>query len=404
MAAGLRIGNRATVVTASLLVEGVNTARDCQIEPAVGGLAAISRHRCPSCPDSRRLSRLPSARSRFFRSLLSRRRCADSPRSALAPNANGKTKFRAIPEPARMRDAMQRLAARPHHVGSPYGKANAEWLHEQFTSYGWDAHIERFDVLFPTPKERVVELVAPTRFSAKLQEPTVAEDPTSRPTRRAAADVQRILDRWRRHGADGLRELRRAGRLRGARAARRLGQRRDRHRALRRLVARHQAEGRRRTRRDRLPHLLRSARRRLRRRRRFPEGTDAPHATACSAAASPTCRSIRAIRSRRASARRRTPSVSTSRTRRRSRRSPCCPFHTATRSRCSPRSADRSRRTRGAAGCRSPIASAPGPARVHLKREIRLEPQAALRRHREVARLRPSPTSGSFAATITTPG
>jgi N-acetylated-alpha-linked acidic dipeptidase len=89
------------------------------------------------------------------------------------------TRFRAIPEPLRMRAAMQRLSARPHHVGSPYGKDNAEWLLAQFRSYGWEAEIEQFDVLFPTPKERVVELVAPTRFRARLQEPPVAVDPTS---------------------------------------------------------------------------------------------------------------------------------------------------------------------------------------------------------------------------------
>ena len=34
-------------------------------------------------------------------------------------------------------------------------------------------------MLFPTPKERVLEMVAPTRFTAKLEEPTVAVDPTS---------------------------------------------------------------------------------------------------------------------------------------------------------------------------------------------------------------------------------
>jgi N-acetylated-alpha-linked acidic dipeptidase len=89
------------------------------------------------------------------------------------------TKFRAIPEPQRMRTAMQRLSARPHHVGAPYGKDNAEWLVAQFKSYGWDAQIERFDVLFPTPKERLVELVSPTRYRLKLEEPTVATDPTS---------------------------------------------------------------------------------------------------------------------------------------------------------------------------------------------------------------------------------
>ncbi len=92
---------------------------------------------------------------------------------------DGKAKFRGIPDPQRMRAAMQRLSARPHHVGSPYDKENAEWLLAQFKSYGWDAKIEQFDVLFPTPKERLLELTAPTRFRAKLQEPAVSIDPTS---------------------------------------------------------------------------------------------------------------------------------------------------------------------------------------------------------------------------------
>ena len=88
-------------------------------------------------------------------------------------------RFRAMPDPARMREMMRRLSARPHHVGSPYDKENAEWILDQFKSYGWDAHIENFDVLFPTPLERVVELVAPTTFKAALQETPVAGDPTS---------------------------------------------------------------------------------------------------------------------------------------------------------------------------------------------------------------------------------
>jgi len=88
-------------------------------------------------------------------------------------------KFRAIPEPARLRESMRRLSARPHHVGSPYDKDNAEWLRAQYASYGFDATIERFDVLFPVPIERVLELVAPTKFVAKLEEPAVKEDPTS---------------------------------------------------------------------------------------------------------------------------------------------------------------------------------------------------------------------------------
>jgi N-acetylated-alpha-linked acidic dipeptidase len=88
-------------------------------------------------------------------------------------------KFKAIPQPANMRASMQRLTARPHHVGSPYDKDNAEWILAQFKSYGLDAHIESFDVLFPTPIDRAVELVSPTHFVAKLQEPALPQDPTS---------------------------------------------------------------------------------------------------------------------------------------------------------------------------------------------------------------------------------
>ncbi|HMF89208.1 MAG TPA: transferrin receptor-like dimerization domain-containing protein [Candidatus Angelobacter sp.] len=88
-------------------------------------------------------------------------------------------KFRAIPDAKILRDSMQRLSARPHHVGSPYDKQNAEWILTQFKSWGLDAQIETFEVLFPTPKERLLEMTAPTKFTAKLEEPAVAADPTS---------------------------------------------------------------------------------------------------------------------------------------------------------------------------------------------------------------------------------
>jgi N-acetylated-alpha-linked acidic dipeptidase len=78
-----------------------------------------------------------------------------------------------------MREAMKLLSARPHHVGSPYDKQNAEWIRDQFKTYGWQATIEEFDVLFPTPKERVVELIAPTKFTANLDETPIDVDPTS---------------------------------------------------------------------------------------------------------------------------------------------------------------------------------------------------------------------------------
>ena len=86
-------------------------------------------------------------------------------------------KFRAIPEPTRQRDLVRRLSARPHHVGSPYQRQNAEYMRDLFASWGWDAKIEEYHVLFPTPKVRRVELVAPTRYVAKLDEPVLALDP-----------------------------------------------------------------------------------------------------------------------------------------------------------------------------------------------------------------------------------
>ncbi len=81
-----------------------------------------------------------------------------------------------------VKENMRRLSARPHHVGSPYDKDNAEWILAKFKEWGFEARIETFQVLFPTPKERVVELIEPTRFKAKLQEPVVPSDPTSSQT------------------------------------------------------------------------------------------------------------------------------------------------------------------------------------------------------------------------------
>ncbi len=89
------------------------------------------------------------------------------------------SKFRSVPEPDSMREAMRVLSRRPHHLGSARDSVNADWILQKFRSWGLDAQIETFQVLFATPKERVVELVAPHRHSASLREPALKEDPTS---------------------------------------------------------------------------------------------------------------------------------------------------------------------------------------------------------------------------------
>ena len=92
-------------------------------------------------------------------------------------------KLRAIPSPDNLRAYLQRLSAHPHNVGSPYDKDNAEWIASKFKEFGLDTQIESFSVLYPTPKERLVELVdGGPHFAAKLQEPVVPEDPTSNQT------------------------------------------------------------------------------------------------------------------------------------------------------------------------------------------------------------------------------
>jgi N-acetylated-alpha-linked acidic dipeptidase len=91
-------------------------------------------------------------------------------------------KFRSLPSPEKQKEYMRRLTARPHHVGSPYDKDNAEWILANFKEWGLDAHIETFDALFPTPKDVKLEMVEPRRFVAKLSEPPIAVDPTSSQT------------------------------------------------------------------------------------------------------------------------------------------------------------------------------------------------------------------------------
>ncbi len=72
---------------------------------------------------------------------------------------------------------MKRMAARPHYVGTDFGRENAEWMAEQFRSWGYETRIERFDILFPYPKTRVLELTGPTRYQAKLTSVPVEGDP-----------------------------------------------------------------------------------------------------------------------------------------------------------------------------------------------------------------------------------
>jgi N-acetylated-alpha-linked acidic dipeptidase len=88
-------------------------------------------------------------------------------------------KFDAQLSAARIGQTIKELSAKPHHVGSAGGKEVAENILNKFKSWGWDAKIETYQVLFPTPKTRILEMISPTVYKALLKEPALQEDATS---------------------------------------------------------------------------------------------------------------------------------------------------------------------------------------------------------------------------------
>jgi N-acetylated-alpha-linked acidic dipeptidase len=88
-------------------------------------------------------------------------------------------RFDASLSAADMGEWMQRMASEPNQVGSAHDKANAQFMLQQFRAWGWDAQIETFSVLYPTPKRIALQMIAPTQFNAKLHEPALKGDRTS---------------------------------------------------------------------------------------------------------------------------------------------------------------------------------------------------------------------------------
>ena len=99
--------------------------------------------------------------------------------TAQPSSAEVERQFDAALNAAEMGGWMKTMAAEPNHVGSPHDKANAEMVLAQFREWGWDAHIETFEVLYPTPISETLELLGPEPFKATLTEPPVPGDETS---------------------------------------------------------------------------------------------------------------------------------------------------------------------------------------------------------------------------------
>ena len=110
---------------------------------------------------------------------------AQAAEPAAADQASLEKRFDTSIRPNDLRDWMKLLAAQPNQVGSPHDKANAEWILARFKAWGWDAHIETFEVLYPTPLREAVELLGPKPFKATLQEPPIKGDSSATATQPA---------------------------------------------------------------------------------------------------------------------------------------------------------------------------------------------------------------------------
>ncbi|MCY4056457.1 MAG: M28 family peptidase [Gammaproteobacteria bacterium] len=109
---------------------------------------------------------------------------ADPPRGFLAgqweEQRQIEERFRAIPDPARLREYMEYMSAEPHIGGFGHGsKRVADYALEKFLSFGLDAAIEETEALMPLPVDRHVEVLGPEPYTMRLAELGIPEDKDS---------------------------------------------------------------------------------------------------------------------------------------------------------------------------------------------------------------------------------
>lgn len=98
------------------------------------------------------------------------------PAAAAKEQREQEIKARTIPDAGRIRTYMERMAAEPHHAGSPQSRAVAGYALGLLREWGITAQIETFEALLPYPTSRLVEMTEPVRFRARLKEPAIPDD------------------------------------------------------------------------------------------------------------------------------------------------------------------------------------------------------------------------------------
>src|SRR3984885_16196099 len=85
--------------------------------------------------------------------------------------------MRAIPDPARAESNLRRITQEPHMAGTEASHRVAEWLRDQYRSYGFDAEIVSYSVWLAQPREIKLELTAPDKKILATPEQPFEVDP-----------------------------------------------------------------------------------------------------------------------------------------------------------------------------------------------------------------------------------
>ena len=101
------------------------------------------------------------------------------PDDAVAAERQREEQFRKIPDAARLKEYMEAMARSPHVAGQPSSKRVADYALAKFKSFGLDARLEEYEAMMPWPIETTVEVTAPEKYSLRVKEPVLPEDPDS---------------------------------------------------------------------------------------------------------------------------------------------------------------------------------------------------------------------------------
>jgi N-acetylated-alpha-linked acidic dipeptidase len=91
-------------------------------------------------------------------------------------------KLRAIPDATHAEDNLRHITAEPHIAGTEASRRVAEWLRDQYRSFGFEAEIVSYSAWLPQPREVKLELTAPEpKTLATPEQPIEADKDTSDP-------------------------------------------------------------------------------------------------------------------------------------------------------------------------------------------------------------------------------